>query len=86
MTPEEKRIRNLGYQKTYRERHKDKVNLYHQEYREKNRDRIRAIGKAYLDRIKADPVKYKEYLAKKSSYYQKRKLKREATQNQSEIS
>jgi len=47
-------------------------------YQKRNPEKMREKCKKYLDRLKEDPEKYKEYQQQKRQYYLNKKEKRES--------
>jgi hypothetical protein len=62
------------------EKHYEAIKRAVKKYQTNNRDKCRASCKTWMQNLKADPEKYKEYLESKKVYMKQRRMKQKDTE------
>ena len=73
-------METLAENLTPAEKHYQAIKRAVKKYQTNNRDKCRIACKTWLDKLKANPEKYKEYLENKKTYMKQRRLKNKQDQ------
>ena len=64
------------------EKHYEAIKRAVKKYQTNNRDKCRIACKTWMQNLKANPEKYKEYLESKKVYMKNRRMKQKETENE----